>query len=470
MRALDRKLWRDLWRMKGQAIAIALVILCGVATYLMFIATLDSLRATRAVYYRDYRFADVFCSLKRAPQALSARIAALPGVARVETRVVAPVNLDMPDFPEPVTGLIVSVPERGEPTLNALFLRAGRYVEPGRDDEVILSEAFAKAHRLAPGDRLHAIIHGRRESLTIVGIALSPEFIHQLRPGGIFPDYKRYGVMWMGRRALGEAYDMDGAFNDVVLGLQREAEPQALIQRLDTLLARYGGLGAYRREDQRSHRFLDQELHQLGSLAQIFPVIFLAIAAFLLNVVISRLIGMQRDQIATLKAFGYGNTTVLWHYLKLVLIIVLGGVAAGVAAGTWLAQQLSAIYRTFFSFPFLTFDLEPAVVLEAALASIGAAALGTWFAVHRASRLRPAQAMRPEAPARYRRTWIERYAPAALLNAPTRMIVRNYRAPTLQGGTHGGRDRHGLRHHHDRALPERHGQLHARGAVRTFTA
>jgi putative ABC transport system permease protein len=437
MRALDRKLWRDLWRMRGQALAIALVVMCGVGTYVMFLSTLHSLRTTQEVYYRDYRFADVFASLKRAPEALRSRIAEIPGVERVETRIAAQVRLDMPDFPEPVSAAVMSLPDAGPPALNGLHLREGRLPAPGRADEVVASTTFAGAHGLRPGDRFHAVINGRRQSMTMVGTALSPEFVQQMRPGSVFPDTKRYGILWMGRRALGQAYNLHGAFNDVALGLHRGAaahEAQAVIDRLDELIRPYGGLGAYAREDQMSHRFLSQELTQLATLAKLFPVMFMGIAAFLLNVVIGRQVAMQREQIATLKAFGYGNLQVLWHYLKMVAAIVGVGIAGGTLLGVWLGQALSAIYTEFYHFPYLRYALSPSTVLEAAGASLLAAGAGTVFAVWRAASLRPAEAMRPEPPPAYRETWVERLGAKRWLSQPARMIVRHIQRRALKSG------------------------------------
>jgi putative ABC transport system permease protein len=295
VKALDRKLWRDLWQMKSQALAIALVVMCGVGTYIMFLTTLGSLRATQDSYYREHRFADVFASLKRAPESLRQRMQEISGVDQIETRVVAQVRLDMPDFSEPVTALMVSLSDSGNHGLNALHLREGRLPAPGRPDEVVVSTPFAQAHTLQTGDHFYAILNGRRQALTLVGTALSPEFIQQMRPGSAFPDYKRYGVMWMGRRALGQAYDLQGAFNDLALSLRPGADSQYVIDRVDELLKPYGGLGSYERKDQRSHRFLNQELQQLGTLASLFPVMFMGIAAFLLNVVIGRLVAMQRE-------------------------------------------------------------------------------------------------------------------------------------------------------------------------------
>ncbi|MBC8074735.1 MAG: ABC transporter permease, partial [Chloroflexales bacterium] len=365
MKALDRKLWRDLWQMKSQALAIALVVACGVATFIMFLTTLGALTATQDSYYRDYRFAHLFASLKRAPESLRQRVQAIPGVDQVETRVMAQVRLDMPAFAEPVTALMVSVSDSGRDGLNALHVRQGRLPAPGRPDEVVVSTPFALAHGLQLGDHFYAILNGRRQALTLVGSALSPEFIQQMRPGAAFPDYKRFGVMWMGRRALGQADDMHGAFNGLALSLRPGADSQSVIGRVDQLLKPYGGLGAYPRRDQLSHRFLSQELEQLGILASLFPVIFMGIAAFLLNVVIGRLVAMQREQVATLKAFGYSNLAVLWHYLKMVAVIVGLGVVSGTALGVWLGKALSGIYMEFYHFPYLKFSLQPGTALVA---------------------------------------------------------------------------------------------------------
>jgi len=424
MRAIDKKLWRDLMRMRGQALAIMLVIMSGVATFIMFISTLDSLNLTRASYYQEYRFADVFSTLKRAPDSLLARINEIPGVEKAETRVVATVNLDIPNFPEPVTGRLVSIPDKGEPLLNKLHLRQGRLVAPGRDNEAVLSESFAQAHGFVPGDKLHATINGRRKALTIVGIALSPEYIYQLRPGGIFPDHERFGILWMGRTALGNAYDMDGAFNDVVLSLTLKVNEDDVINRLDTLLEPYGGHGAYAREHQLSNHFLTEQFRKLDNNASIFPVVFIAVAVFLLNVVVGRLITVQREQIASLKAFGYSNLNVALHYSKLVIVIVISGVVIGVLAGIWLGQGMSELYMEFFSFPFLHYELTPSVVINAALTNIVAAIAGTLFAVRAAVQLRPAEAMRPEPPSEYNVSIVERLGVKRYLSQPSRMIVR----------------------------------------------
>ncbi len=430
MKALDRKRWRELWQMRGQALAIAMIIASGVATYIISLSTLDSLSLTQSNYYQQYRFADVFASLKRAPFALAERIAAVPGVRETEARVMAQINVEVAGFDDPVTGMLVSLPDEGEPVLNRLFMREGRTPSPDRPYEVVINEAFSEAQNLRPGDELVGIINGHRQKLDIVGVALSPEFIYQIRPGDIFPDYKRYAIMWMGYRGLSVAYDMDGAFNNVALALDPGAVPAAVIERLDDLLRIYGGQGAYPRKDQLSHRYITQEIKGLQAMAKIFPVIFLAFAAFLINFVTSRLIRTERDQIGVLKAFGYDNLTVGLHYVGLIVIIVLAGAIVGIGLGAWAGQALTGVYVEFYRFPELNYVLRPAVILTGVLVTLVAGVLGTLHAFRSAVRLSPAEAMRPDSPLVYRRSLFERLLGKAWLDQPSRMILRHIgRAP-----------------------------------------
>jgi len=425
MNAIDIKLWRELWNMRLQALAIAMVIVGGVGIFIMSLSTLDSLFETRETYYREHHFAEVFSALKRAPLSLAGRVEEIPGVDKVETRVVAYVSLDVSGFDDPVSAHLVSLPDNSRGLLNQVYLRSGRLPDSGRDDEILVSEKFAAAHGLRAGDRLHATINGRRQALTVVGVALSPEYIYQIAPGAMFPDDHRYGVLWMSRKPLATAYDMDGAFNNVTLTLNGEGNEQDVIDRLDVLLNPYGGTGAYAREDQLSNRFMTEELKQQQTIATVFPIIFFGVAAFLLNVVISRLISLEREQIASLKAFGYSNFAVGLHYIKLVLLIVGLGIVGGIFIGIWMGQGLSNNYMAFFSLPYMIYVLNPQVIVAAALISILVAVLGTLHAVRNAARLPPAQAMRPELPAVYRATLVERLGLQRWFSQPTRMILRH---------------------------------------------
>lgn len=425
MRALDRKLLRNLRTMKAQGLAIALVVAGGVAMFVMSLAAVDSLRRTQAEFYGEHRFADVFADLKRAPESLAERLRAVDGVAVLETRVLAPVRLQVPGYDDPVTGLAISIPDGAQPLLNRLYLGAGRLPDPTRDDEVVVNEAFAQAHGLRAGARLQIVVNGRMQRLTVAGIGLSPEHVYQIRPGDLFPDHARYAVLWMNRTALAAAFGMEGAWNNVVATLSPGGEAARVIDAFDLLLAPHGGLGAHDRTLQTSHRYLDQELEQLDALARFVPTIFLAVAAFLLNVVVARLIRTQRAEIAVLKAFGYGDGTIAAHYLMLVAAIVVVGTVMGVLAGAWLADGLATIYQEFFRFPWLRMRVSPWLAAVAFAIALGAAAIGAWSAVAAAFRLEPAEAMRPPPPARYRKSVVERTGIGRFLDQPTRIVLRN---------------------------------------------
>src|SRR5579885_724636 len=404
--SLDRKLVRDLWRMRGHVVTVALIVASGIATYVTMRGAYDSVLQAQREHYARYRFADVFAQLKRAPNSLVAEISAIPGVAVVQTRVVVEVNLDIPGLEEPAIGRLVSIPERRMPILNDLFLRRGRYIEPGRPDEVLVSEAFSSANHLDVGGSFAAVINGRWERLHIVGIALSPEYVYEIRGVEIFPDNKRFGVMWMSREVLGPLFNMEGGFNDVALTLAPGGSQAEVIERLDRLLEPYGGLGAYGREDQLSNRFLSDEITQDRITGLFVPTIFLGIAAFLIHVVLSRL------------AVGL-------HYLKFALVAVMLGTAAGSPLGIWLGRGLARMYQNFFRFPELNFIAGPKLILWGIGISAAAACLGALSSLRQVITLPPAEAMRPESPPKFRQGLSERLGLTRLVSISLRMILRN---------------------------------------------
>ncbi|HEY6967950.1 MAG TPA: FtsX-like permease family protein [Candidatus Angelobacter sp.] len=425
MAVLHRKLLREFVHLRGQAVAIALVIACGVASFVTMRSMYRSLLTSQADYYTQYRFAEVFADLKRAPESVAARLRQIPGIAEVQTRVVMDATLDVPGLNEPAVGRLISIPERSVPMLNDLFIRKGRYVSPEGTDEVIASEAFTKANNLALGSELHAVINGRWKKFVIVGAALSPEYIYEIRGGGsIFPDNKRFGVLWMSRKILGPAFNMDGAFNSVTATLLRGASEPEVISRIDHELERYGGLGAYGRIDQVSHRFISDEISQNRISANIIPAIFLAVAALLVHFVLTRLVSTQRADIAILKAFGYSSRDVALHYVQFGLLVVTAGYILGCAVGWYFGLKLAALYAEFYRFPILNYRLGSQIFVWAAVITAATAIAGATGAVKRAVALPPAEAMRPEAPAHFHPTILDRLG-LNIFSPALRMIVRN---------------------------------------------
>jgi putative ABC transport system permease protein len=424
VRAIDRKLLRDLVRLRGQVLTIALVVACGIASYVAMQSAFESLRRSRDLYYAENRFPDVFVHLKRAPEAVRGRLEAIAGVAVLETRLVETVLLPVTDMPEPAVGQLVTLPAGGVPALSMLHLRIGRLPEAGRADEVVVLEAFASAHALLPGSSLPAVLNGVRRDLRVVGLALSPEFVFSGTASAPVAEDARFAVLWMDRDAIAPAFRMEGAFDDVVLRLQPGAHERAVLDAIDRVVGPYGGLGAMGRDRQASSMFLNNELRQLSSFATIVPVIFLGVAAFLVNVVLSRLVLLQRPQIATLRALGYGAGAVGLHYGKLVGVIVVLGALLGAGLGAWLGVGMMSLYEPYFRFPKLAYVLGAGVVVKGVLVSLVAAFAGALQTVRAVLALPPAEAMRPEAPLRYRASVLERIGVGRLLGNSGRMILR----------------------------------------------
>jgi putative ABC transport system permease protein len=432
---LDHKLLRDLWRMKGQAIAIGVVIAVGVAMLVMMSGLVNSLTETRATYYERYRLADVFAPVTRAPDHLTRRLQAIDGVSAVEPRVTGGALIDLADVALPVQARAVSLPDLRQPRLNDVFLTDGRMIDSDHSDEVLLLQSFARAHDLHPGDRIDATMNGARRSFRIVGLAQSPEFLYTTAPGEMIPDDARFGVIWLSRSALAAAYDLEGAFNEALLSLSRGANEAAVLDAVDRILDPFGGTGSYPLADQTSNRFVSEEINGLEVSAASVPPIFLAVAAFLLYIVINRMVQSEREEIGLMKAFGYTNAEVGTHYFKLVIAIAVGGALAGCLMGIAGGRALIQVYMAYYKFPFLVFQLDPAAFVIGVSVSIVAASVGGLMVLRSVFALTPAAAMRPPAPPDYSRAKGLGRAVMAWLDQPTRMVLRRItRTPGRMAG------------------------------------
>lgn len=430
MSTLDRKLGRDLWRLKGQVATIGLVLACGMMAMIMLRSTWQSLIAARDVYYDQFRFADVFARLERAPASVAARLENIPGVALVDTRIVKEVMLPLASEPDPVIGRIVSIPDVGEPALNRLSLRSGRL--PTDDDEAVILEQFALAQHVEPGGTLPVLINGRLRTIRVTGIALSPEYVMAMSGREMAPDNSRFVVLWMRRAAVAPAFRMEGAFNDVALRLEPGASEEGVLQAVDLELARYGGLHAVGRGKQMSNYALENELSVLRTLALVIPAIFLAVAAFLVNVVVSRLVFLERVQIAVLKALGFTNRRISRHYLVFVALIVAIAATLGTSLGLRSARWMTDLYTDFYRFPTKLHHISPGVIAVTIAIGLVSAVGGALVSVRAIAKMPPAQAMRPPAPLDYKRSLLDRLRLDRLLGPAATMVMREIRRKPLR--------------------------------------
>ena len=427
MSVLDRKVARDLFRSKGPLAAIILIVAVGIACFVCMSSAYNNLETSRRAYYAQCRMADFSVEVKKAPLSELDRLASIPGITELRPRIVFPVTVDLDDVAKPLSGQVLSLPAKPAPVINNIQLKRGSYFTPEHRPEVIVNDAFAQKRNIHPGQRIHLILNNRRQELFVVGTAISSEFVYLLGPGGIVPEPESFGVFYLKERYAEEVFDFEGAFNQVIglLAANRSDQTEEILQRIETCLEPYGVASTTPLARQASHWFLTSEIAGLRVSTIVLPAIFLSVAALILNVLMTRMAEQQRTVVGTLKALGYSNQQVLWHFLKFGLAVGTAGSLLGCVLGYLLAGGMTVMYRQFFQFPNLV--NRPYTIVWLAGIAIGVlfSLLGTVRGVGVVLRLSPAEAMRPKPPRRGGRVWIEHWH--VLWNAlgfRWRMVIR----------------------------------------------
>ncbi|HET6884074.1 MAG TPA: ABC transporter permease [Pirellulales bacterium] len=428
MTALDRKLLRDLRRSGGLLIAITSIMAVGVACYVALGFAYRNLSSAQRQYYADCRMADFSLEVKKVPVSELASIGKLSGVIDVSPRIQFFATVDLERSVEPINGIVLSLPDRREATINDILLRRGSYFTDRRDNEVIVNDKFARYHGLSPGQWIHVILNNRRQELFIVGTAMSSEFTYLVGPGSIMPDPEHLGVFYLKHSYAEEVFDFDGACNQVLgrLAANVRDRPDDVLQRAESLLDSFGVFTSIPLKDQPSNRFLSNEIKGLRAFGVIDPVIFLSVAALVLNVLMTRLTEQQRVVVGTLKALGYLDRQVFVHFLKFGLAIGIASGILGGGLGWWISMGMTGLYRIFFEFPTLANRFYGDIFLEGILVSLACALVGSAHGARAVLRLEPAEAMRPKPPAQGGAIWLERFRGFwGSLGFGSRMALRN---------------------------------------------
>ncbi|HMV45042.1 MAG TPA: FtsX-like permease family protein [Leptospiraceae bacterium] len=418
MKTLFKKAIRELYNSISQSITIALVVASGVAVLVAALNTYSSLIKARDKFYITGKLADAFATCKRAPVSLAERLKNVEGVSFVETRIIREALLDRPDEEVSSSAKFVSLPNY----INRLHVLKGNF--PETDEEALVSIGFAEANLIGPGDSVSAILDGKKVKIRITGIALSPEFIYAMRGANPLPDDRHFGIFWMKRSALESYFGMQETFNDLVFLFAPDIIQSNTIHQIDEILAPFGASGAYSRDKLPSHMFLKDEFRQLKATAWSMPIIFLGVAAFLLHVVASRLVQRQREQIATLKALGYGRFAIGLHYFTILGGIGFAGSVSGIIIGLILGTAWTRLYGEYYRLPNLEFSSDFNYSFLGFCIGMISALFGSQSAVKSVVKLEPAQAMRPPVPIYFGTGVLENILKK--FSAQNRMILRTF--------------------------------------------
>jgi len=428
VRMLDRKLLREIGGAKGLLLAITSIIAIGVSCYVCMQSAYLNLSLAKQRYYRQCRMGDFWIDLKKAPEAELRQVADIPGVAIMQPRIQFLATMDVPRATEPINGIVLSLPERRETIVNDIVLRRGSYFTDRRDNEVIVNATFAEARGIHPGQYIHVLLNNRRQELFVVGTALSSEFAYLLGPGAMMPDPQHFGVLYIKHHYAEEVFDFNGAANQVVGRLEPayRDHPERVLREAERLLEPYGVLATTPLKLQASNQYLSNEIAGLASMATILPVVFLTVAALVLNVLMTRLARQQRVVVGTLKALGYSNTQVFFHFLKFGSVVGIAGSVLGSILGYLFATGMTHVYNQYFEFPDLVSAFYAHTHLVGLAVSLACAIAGTMHGARSMLKLHPAEAMRPAPPRRGGAIFLERFATIwNRLSAGWRVAIRS---------------------------------------------
>jgi putative ABC transport system permease protein len=423
---LWRKLLRDLRENWGVNLACVLVIALGIMSFNAFRMAVDNLETARDKFYQSCRFADGFATVKQMPAERLSRLEEIPGIDQVQGHLRQDVTVYMPEWGQNLTLRMVAFEPGDAMGLNQVLQSQGPGVAEG-SDEILLGVGFAKAHGLQAGDSLDIIYQGQKHSLTMAGTGQSPEFIYLVPDSGaMFSDAARFDVAFMDREALEDLTGHKGLVNEVAFTLRPGVDFDQVKNQVEEILSPYDLYSLVSAEDQISNFMLAQEIKGVNATSNSIPAIFIAIAAFILYLMLRRMVEQQRVQIGTMKAVGYGNAQIIIHYSLYGAFIGVSGAVLGSLTGILVSGAMTEMYKLYFNLPDLinrvSFRYGLLSLAFAAIPCFGAAFLGARSVL----RLEPSQAMQPATPKRTRRLLIERvkavWEPLGMMG---RMALRN---------------------------------------------
>ncbi|MBI5498335.1 MAG: ABC transporter permease [Deltaproteobacteria bacterium] len=433
---LRRKVFREVLRQGGQAIAVALVMGLGV---MMFVASYGGYLDLSASYDHSMdrmHLADWTLALDDVTAEEVARVARVDGVAAADARLVAdlPVTLPRGRLAEDregevvLQGRIISLPDAGQPVLDQVVLVAG---ELPRTGQVLVEKRFARFHHLEAGSSVEVRVGEVKRAFTVSGLAVSAEYLWVARSRqDIFPQPTEFGVMWLRRSDLAGVAKTVGAAmmfrppasgtpdaaaqalqrlvltashvdhgNELLVDVAAGRDPRAVLAGVRSLLGPDRVNEAVPRDELVGVELLRLDVDGFREMAGFFPFFFLAVGAFIVLALLGRMVDAQRALIGTFRALGLHTGAIHRHYLGFALVVCATGVVPGALLGMFASVGITRVYAQELGLPFVTSRLHPELLLGGLAMGMAVALVAGMVPARRASRLLPAEAMRAAAPA-----------------------------------------------------------------------
>jgi len=407
MKKLNKMIIREVFKSKGQFIAAAAVIFAGITMFSASYMSYQNLKNSVTRYYEQYSFLDYYAELQGiSPEGVKA-VKAFKGVKDAIGRVSADVGADMGKNKR-ITVRLVSLPDYGQPAINKLVFRSGGYFNDTDQNSCLVSRKFADFYRLRKGSKLKAIINLKIHEFNVDGVVDSPEFIYAMKsPAEVSPSPEKFGIVYIKESAAKSILGSGGMYNQVHVIFEKNTDKKAITDELEDMLQPYGYISGTERKDQQSNAMVDNEISELEKMAIMFPALFLTVAATIIYIMQRRIISNQRVLIGIMKAIGYTDKRILWHYILYSILIAFTGSIPAVLAGLLVGVKFTGLYNQIFSIPVMEIKIYWDILVIGVFISIGFCLLAGYNSAKRVLSICPADAMRSESPKSGRRIFLE---------------------------------------------------------------
>lgn len=391
MRMLLLKTWRDIGARKGQFIALIVLVALGITSYVSFISGYEDLHTSAEASYAQLKFEDFSTQVLGAPKGVVNTIRKLPDVAAAEGQLIVDTPLDI-DPRVQMTARVIGIPVDHRLSVNNILVLSGSYVTAGKRD-VLLHPILANRRGVQIGDRLTLDVLGQKRGVRVAGIATGPEYFYPARSKSDASGPDEFTILWMAQSEVERLFHEPGTITSISIRADPGVDQNKLIARMEKILKPYGIVDTVKRADVPSNFLLQQKVQGIQSMAFFMPALILAISSLSLAIALSRLVQSQRGEIGLAKALGYRDWQLLVHYLLFSVFIALAGSAIGFALGQLAAVQITQLYASFFTIPYLAHEVHLNVVVGSVLLSTVTCVLAGLVPAYRSAQMPPAMAM-----------------------------------------------------------------------------
>ncbi|WP_297427243.1 FtsX-like permease family protein [Clostridium sp.] len=407
MNILFRNLLRDIKKSKGQFISILIIVILGVAFYTALNSVFRNLSNSSEQYYEEYRLADIWVDLYKAPASVKDKIEKLPYVKMTSERIVNDASINISE--ENATLRFITLPDIKKDIVNDIVIKSGRYFSEDDSNQCLLDEDFFKANNLSLGDYIYPVINGNKVKLKVIGCVKSPEFVYTLKDSSeIMSDNKKFGIVYI-KQSFGEAiFDYKGLVNNISIKLSSGSNVENAKDDIKKVLRNYGVKSVIDRDEQTSSKMISEKIKQLKSMGGSFPVIFFMVASIIIYIMMGRMVENQRVQIGVLKALGFTNLQVLTYYMSYSAIIAVIGSLIGSILGTYMGLGLTKLYNQYFNLPLGDVKIYGEFVIPAFILTLLFCLFAGYNSCKIIFKITPSEAMREKSPQGGKKTLIEK--------------------------------------------------------------